>query len=126
MDMIGGYMKKEKCKICGKEYKNLTTHVQAAHKISMDEYNTPDTQDSNKVSVTQDELQKERFSIKDRSNLLSEFLKEFEITEKEFVYIVYVMVIIFYIECIIDEIIIFVSSLKWSLRWCTLGIELSA
>ena len=77
-------MKKETCKICDKEYKNLTSHVLAAHKMDMDKYKqyNPD-KNSNKVSVTQDELQKERFSIKDKSDLLSVFLEEFEITEKE-------------------------------------------
>ena len=69
---------------CDKEYKNLTSHVLAAHKMDMDKYKqyNPD-KNSNKISVTQDELQKERFSIKDKSDLLSVFLEEFEITEKE-------------------------------------------
>jgi predicted transcriptional regulator len=80
----------DKCKICGREFKNLGVHVKNAHKMSMDEYNTTfkakdevkpiEEVESDIVTPTQ---RKEGIFGKDEDILLSEFLEMHDITRKE-------------------------------------------
>jgi len=78
----------DKCKICGREFKNLGVHVKNAHKMSMDEYNTKDIEEVGEVeevqtdSITPAQV-KEGIFGKDEDMLLSEFLEMHDITRKE-------------------------------------------
>jgi predicted transcriptional regulator len=78
----------DKCKICGREFKNLGVHVKNAHKMSMDEYNTKDIEEVGEVeevqtdSITPAQV-KEGIFGKDEDMLLSEFLELHDITRKE-------------------------------------------
>lgn len=103
------------CRICGKGFKRLDSHVRGSHKTTMDEYNKlyPEevdnpteidvdddffsnedvipvinevvAEDPTKAKITPQEL-KDRIFKKDVTMVnepLSEFLKEFEMTERE-------------------------------------------
>jgi hypothetical protein len=96
MDMMEENM--EICRICNKEFSNLAVHVRQSHKMTMDEYKssgeefdefenvevlTPESTDK----ISSSDLTKNIFSgsveEKDPNRPLSEFLSEFDVTEKE-------------------------------------------
>jgi len=84
----------EKCKICGREYKNINQHVNTAHKMSIDDYRLiEETVEVDEVisdedfgkSVTPEErskiIFKDEITESKAENPLSELLKEFDVTE---------------------------------------------
>ena len=88
-------MNVEICKLCGKEFTNLGSHIRSKHKISREEYDNSDTptienefeeEEEGPISVTPDERIANVFkgSLPPEKDLsLRSFLTEVELTEKE-------------------------------------------
>ena len=79
----------EKCKICGKEFKQVTaTHIKT-HDMTVEEYEAYDTKveevEEDKSVISPKEKTEKIFGKEETSDgkLLTDFLKEFDITEKE-------------------------------------------
>ena len=85
---------KEICKICGKEYKKMTTMHLSTHGVNMEQYNLMpeyselediDVEPTGNTKVTQKEINDKIWGNqkKDTSRPLQDFLNEFMLTEEE-------------------------------------------